>query len=143
MNVQLLKECIRKNMLRGSVNFLMEPPDPPANDTCISKVESLFGLDLPQLYKDFLIEFGGGSFGFIDIYSTFETGKYYIGNVVNMYDMFAKNGFVPISDDYCGGLYCLKFDTISDLSVYYYNDEDGFIKTRFSNVFQFVAECAF
>lgn len=143
MTIRQLKEFIHNNMLKSSEIFLMDPPDPLATDSDIDKVVDAIGFDLPKLYRDFLIEFGGGSFGFVDIYSVYEFGTHYILKILDLERIFIKNGILPVSDDYCGGVYCIKLREINDEYIYYSDEEGNLIKTNFYNIYKFVAAHSF
>jgi len=59
---------------------------------------------LPKSFIEFQMKFGGGTFGFTEIFSVCEKSDFYVLSNRNI----IEKGFFPVSDDQCGGIYCFK-----------------------------------
>jgi hypothetical protein len=76
--------------------------DPPASEHAIALAETALGVILPQSYRQFVREFGGGYFAFASVFSV-EPGSDW--NVVDRNRDRAGGGFVRVSDSGCGDYY--------------------------------------
>lgn len=124
--------------------FLLVEPDPPATDEQISIVERELRLKLSSSYRAFLREFGGGVFGFTNVFSVNPKGEYYLPRQKEEASSYLSKDLLPFSDDFAGGLYVFKIDEDNVLEpVYYWNSDGGLVETVFTDVFEFVARYAY
>lgn len=77
--------------------------DSKADSEMIEDVESYYGIKLPDTYKDFVNQYGGGYFGYIVVYSCDSNGMFYIKDNVLKEWVFEK-GFLPVVDFETGDL---------------------------------------
>jgi hypothetical protein len=75
--------------------------DSPATEAEIEAAESALGVALPTAYKSFVREFGGGYFGFGNVFSVSESEW----NIVRRNDEITIPGFIAISDNEAGDHY--------------------------------------
>jgi hypothetical protein len=124
--------------------FLLAEPDPPATAEQLSSVEREIGVKLPSEYRGFLSEFGGGTFGFTNIFSLNPDSEYYLPSRREEASSYLPSDLLPFSDDFSGGLYVFKVkDREAQKSVYYWNSDGGLVETKFADVFEFVARYAY
>lgn len=78
--------------------------DAPATEREITAVEASLGATLPDAYKSFLREFGGGYFAFGNVFSVSESEW----NIVRRNEDISIPGFIAISDNGTGDYYGFK-----------------------------------
>ena len=84
--------------------FLFRDNEPKATIEDINNIEKILLGKLPESFIEFQIKFGGGTFGFAEIFSVCENSNFYVLNNENI----LEKDFFPVSDDQCGGVYCFK-----------------------------------
>ncbi len=101
-------------------------------------------MKLSKSYRSFLAEFGGGMFGFTNVFSVNPASEYYLPARKEEASIYLPNNLLPFSDDSAGGLYVLKvMDGSAEESVCYWNNDGGLVSTAFANIFDFVARYAY
>lgn len=79
--------------------------DDVANEVDIKESEKYYGISFPESYKKFLMNFGGGYFGYIVVYSLEKGGMFYLQDYVSL-SMIEEFGILPVIDletgDYIG-----------------------------------------
>ena len=84
--------------------FLFRDDEPKATIEDINNIEKILLGKLPKSFIEFQMKFGGGTFGFAEIFSVCENSNFYVLNNENI----LEKDFFPVSDDQCGGAYCFK-----------------------------------
>ena len=84
--------------------FLFRDNEPKATIEDINNIEKILLGKLPESFIEFQMKFGGGTFGFAEIFSVCENSNFYVLNNENI----LEKDFFPVSDDQCGGVYCFK-----------------------------------
>ena len=84
--------------------FLFRDNEPKATIEDINNIEKILLGKLPESFIEFQMKFGGGIFGFAEIFSVCENSNFYVLNNENI----LEKDFFPVSDDQCGGVYCFK-----------------------------------
>ena len=84
--------------------FLFRDNEPKATIEDINNIEKILLGKLPESFIEFQMKFGGGTFGFAEIFSVCENSNFYVLNNENI----LEKDFFPVSDDQCGGFYCFK-----------------------------------
>ena len=84
--------------------FLFRDNEPKATIEDINNIEKVLSGKLPESFIEFQMKFGGGTFGFVEIFSVCENSNFYVFNNENI----LEKDFFPVSDDQCGGVYCFK-----------------------------------
>lgn len=124
--------------------FELITPDRPATEGQISDAEHRLGIKLPSSYLSFLKEFGGGSFGLTNVFSADPESEYFLVSRNSQAHGLLPEHLVAFSDDYSGGWYAFATsDGVAGDSIFYWNVDGGLQKTRFANVFEYVARFAF
>ena len=105
-----------------------DEPDTLAEDRIIAGVETKLGVVLPEKYKSFVKEFGGGYFAFTNIFSVDQDGEWYIVEKNNQARSYLPQNFVAISDDEAGGMYgYVVHEGVCGEGVYYWDHDTGSI----------------
>jgi hypothetical protein len=124
--------------------FLLASPDRRATEAQLQKVESELGVKLSAQLREFLTDFGGGTFGFANVFSVDSDGEFYLPEKNKEAAEYLPPGLLAFSDDFAGGYYVLRVtDGRADAPVFYWNSDGGLVETEFDDVFQFVARYAY
>ena len=124
--------------------FQLSMPDPPASEAQLAEAERAIGVRLPQTYRAFLREFGGGSFGLTTIFSADPKSEWYLPLRQGEAIRYLPEGLLALSDDFAGGNYVLKvMNGQAQEAVYYWNENGGESPTEFKDVIEFVARYAY
>lgn len=79
--------------------------DDVANEVDIKESEKYYEISFSESYKRFLMNFGGGYFGYIVVYSLEKGGMFYLQDFVSL-SMIEEFGMLPVIDletgDYIG-----------------------------------------
>ena len=79
--------------------------DDVANEVDIKESEKYYEISFSESYKRFLMNFGGGYFGYIVVYSLEKGGMFYLQDYVSL-SMIEEFGMLPVIDletgDYIG-----------------------------------------
>lgn len=106
----------------------------------IKLVEKYYNVVFPKSYKEFLIQYGGGYFAFIIVYSLDEQSPFYIKNNVSI-EFVNNNNFFPIIDFATGDLAGFKVDNgICEDSIVFYSHEDNNISNSKLNFYDVLAK---
>lgn len=136
--LDLLKRLEKKEMFNAT------PPDDIAEDSDISVLEEKIGVKLSEKYKQFLVNFGGGSYGLVVIFSADKNSEWYLPAQLEKSKSYLPENCLPISDDFSGGFFCQLLENSCALEeIYYWNFDGGFLKTEYPDIFTFVGEAAY
>lgn len=86
-----------KNIIEKKPRLFALETDSRANGQMIESIESYYNVKLPETYKDFVKQYGGGYFGFIVVYSCDSNGMFYIKNKV-LKEWVLERDFLPVID---------------------------------------------
>jgi hypothetical protein len=115
-----------------------------ATPEMIDAAEAEAGIKLPDKYRAFLMEYGGGDYGTVVIYSADATDEWYFPrrNLENR--PVLPDGYLAFSDDFCGGFYVLKIVGNAGLDKVFYwcYDDEAEEKTPYEDVLEYIAACA-
>ena len=117
--------------------FALETDTSPSIDK-IEDFEKIYRMVLPEKYKLFIIEFGGGYFGYANIYSLDNSSNYFIMK----HKSFVPNGYLPIADNGCGDFYVLKCngEYCSDKIYYYTHDSQEITETAYHDILEYLLD---
>ncbi len=104
----------------------------------IEQLEKTVHIALPEKYKEFIMNYGGGYFGYANIYSLDIDSNFYLLKHNNL--PFEK--FIRIADNGCGDHYLFCIDKGKCLEpLYYYDHESGkTIPTEYEDVFEYLVK---
>lgn len=144
MDIDEFRDLHRRYAQAKPKLFALVTPDDPATVGQLEAVEREIGITLPSCLRDFLAEFGGGTFGLINIFSASPESEFYLPEKCAEAADYLPPGLLPFSDDYAGGLYVFKVHAgHADDRVFYWNADGGLVATQFENLLQFIARYAY
>ena len=105
--------------------------DNKANDENIYNIEEYYKIKLPDHYKEFVKQYGGGYFGFIVVFSCDEQGMFYIKDYIS--EKWIQNKlFFPIIDfetgDFIG--FKVKKGICENTVSLYSHEEDKLVELK-------------
>ena len=124
--------------------FLLVSPDQAATAQQLETVEGELGMRLPAKLREFLMEFGGGIFGFTNVFSADPNSEFYLPARSSEAAKYLPPDLLAFSDDFAGGYYLFKVTAgQAGESVFYWNADGGITETEFDDVLEFVARYAY
>lgn len=96
MNKHDFENALREIMERKPRLFALES-DKKASVEMLETVEEYYEIKLPDSYKNFVSQYGGGYFGFIVVYSCDCNGTFYIKDKV-LKEWVSEKAFLPVFD---------------------------------------------
>lgn len=111
--------------------------------TEIDIIEKKMNIRLPQDYRRFISEFGGGFFGYAIVYSLDENSCFYMFQDAPLVQKgYLPKEYLPVFDNGCGDIYVLKIYERQCLDeVYFFNHERMSVaKTKFTNILEYLVE---
>lgn len=102
----------------------------------INCLEAANGVVLPNEYKLFVLEFGGGYFGFVKIYSLDADSSLYLMANQNV----VPDGYLAISDNECGDYYILKNNSgiIDSRVLFFEHESQQIVETNYENIYEYL-----
>ena len=110
--------------------------DKVVSEMDIFRFENDNSIVLPDEYKKFVIAFGGGYFGYSNIYSLDKDSSLFI--LENQHSV--PGGYLAIADNECGDYYVLKIenDIVLRKVLFYGHEEQRIVETKYEDVFEFL-----
>jgi len=108
----------------------------------IQRAETLLGFSLNKYYIEFTMEYGGGFFGYADVYSLDQTSDFYIVEQ-NETLMEYHPGYVAISDNGCGDSYVQRIvDGVAQDKIEFWDHETESIMDgeSYENIYDFLCK---
>lgn len=104
----------------------------------IFKFEQLYHIQLPEKYIQFLFTYGGGYFGYANIYSFDKNSNFYLLNN----NPFPLQKCLFIADNACGDYYafCIENGKCSEAVVFYNHDDKKIYDTEFSDILEYLVK---
>ena len=104
----------------------------------IRKFECIYQIELSPKYKDFLLKYGGGYFGYANIYSLDKQSTFYILN----HNKIPIDKYLRIADNGCGDYYLICVDDVSDTEqvFYYEHDTNTICKTEYADILEYLVK---
>jgi hypothetical protein len=145
MTMDGFREIFTKKRFEKPKILALSTPDALATTEQIAKVENILNISLPILYRQFLMEFGGGSFGLITVFSASEKSEYYLPFKMSEIRRVVGNNLLIFSDDYAGGYYGfhLHEGRAAERVMYWDHETQECVDTDFADILEFVARYAF
>ncbi len=104
----------------------------------ITAFENCFEIIFSSQYKTFLLNYGGGFFGYANIYSLDKDSNFYLCK----YNDFPVNGYLRIADNGCGDYYLLRVEGHKCLEkvFFYEHDTQAVWDTGYADIFEYLAK---
>ncbi|WP_143026892.1 SMI1/KNR4 family protein [Celeribacter baekdonensis] len=143
------KQMQRSEFIKAATDFFERKPmmlemrssDEFADDENISRVESELSAVLPDSYKFFLSQFGGGEFGASEFFSADAASEYSLVKQNQKWAQILPSGFLVFNDDQSGGWY--MFNKLGDEKVFYFNPDGELVEIQGKGILDFISEQAF
>lgn len=137
MDFQTFNKIIKRVKAKEPLLFELEHDDIPAMETIIN-FQKQHKIILPEKYIQFLLSFGGGYFGYANIYSLDENSYFFIFN----HNPAIIKDLLFIADNECGDYYAFRVqDNKCSEEIVFYDHEDNSIKdTDFSDVLEYLVK---
>jgi hypothetical protein len=124
--------------------FQLTSPDRVATEATLIEIESKLGIQLPSDYREFLKGYGGGDFGFTNIFSADPESEWFLPKMQKAASVDLPEGLLAFSDDFSGGYYVFLVENgIAEHPVYYWNQDGGLISTEFESILAYVVRYAY
>ena len=118
--------------------------DEAASDNEVEQIEEYYGVELPESYKEFLKEFGGGYFGYTVVYSCDCNSRFYLVNNV-LKEWIDTYNFFPVIDfetgDLCG--FKINGNKCGEYMCIFNHDEQQVIEETEDDLFQALVKYGF
>lgn len=139
MNFNSFKKLVEEAKKDHPVWFGIES-DKYYDAVIVSEAEVKLGSLLPDDYKNFIKEYGGGYFGFSNVYSLEQGSDWNLVDLNYQYNNF-RDCYVLFSENGSGDFYGFKSnDGICESNVCFYDHESqAWQLTKFKNLFEYLA----
>jgi len=144
MNVNEFEELLGSARREHPKWFLLES-DPPAATGSIEEVQRRLGVRLPEEYRFFLENYGGGQFAFATVFSVHPGSAWNIeAQNASIPRAMHREDFVAVADNGVGDYYGFKTQNgMCERAIWFADHEELAIKpTRFADFFEFIVEKA-
>ena len=135
MDYKLFKGIVEEVKNKKPVLFALESDEKPAQAD-IDAFEKETGITLPQKYKDFILDFGGGYFGFANIYSFDKNSYFYLLKHNNRpFDKYLK-----IADNGCGDYWLFCIENGKCMENVFFNDHGAgtAVQTEYRDILEYL-----
>ncbi|MDP3229108.1 MAG: SMI1/KNR4 family protein [Acidovorax sp.] len=144
MDITQFRKIDALGRLKRTAIFEAAPPEVPATESEIAAIESAMNIKISNKYKQFLTEFGGGNYGLAIIFSAKKNSEWYLPAQVIKTRGYLPPDYLPVSDDFSGGVYCQKLKDFGACEeIYYWNLDGGILKTDYSDIFELIGNTAY
>ena len=137
MDFEIFRSIVEKAKEKHAVLFGLDYDAIPSVEEIYS-FQKEYKIQLPEKYIQFLLHYGGGYFGYANIYSLDKNSSFFI---FNHNPAIIKN-LLFIADNECGDYYAFRVqgDKCSE-EIVFYDHEDNTIKdTDFSDVLEYLVK---
>lgn len=137
MDFETFNEVIKKAKAKEPLLFELEHDVVPTMENIIN-LQKQYKIILPEKYIQFLLSFGGGYFGYTNIYSLDEDSYFFIFN----HNSAIIKDLLFIADNECGDYYAFRIQgNKCREEIVFYDHEDNTIKdTNFSDVLEYLVK---
>lgn len=102
----------------------------------IEQFEDKNKIEFPDKYKELLKKYGGGYFGYANVYSLDVESDFY----VLKHNEFPIDKYLKIADNGCGDYYifCVEEGRCLESLYFYEHDTGGISKTEYADIFEYL-----
>lgn len=128
-------EIVNKTKIEAPILFSLEHDVIPSEED-ILKFEEQHNIQLTEKYKQFLLKYGGGFFGYANLYSLDEDSSFYLLN----YNDIPLTNILCVADNGCGDYYALKIvETKCQDAILFCEHDTGLLcDTKFFDIFEYL-----
>lgn len=104
----------------------------------ITEFENRFQIRLPEKYKTFLLKYGGGFFGYANVYSLDKNSSFYLLD----HNDIPIGQYLRIADNGCGDHYLFRVDEpkCSEQVFFYEHDTKTVCSTGYADILEYLAK---
>lgn len=137
MDFGTFNTIVEERRAKKPILFGLEP-DKVLSVEEIGRFENTVHIILPDKYKEVVASYGGGYFGYANIYSLDENSDFYLLKHNNL----PFENYIKIADNGCGDYYVLCIENGKCLEpLFFYDHESGkAIPTEYEDVFEYLVK---
>lgn len=141
MDFNEFSKIVDEKMVSNPIWFGLES-DSKSTDDDITEIENSISIILPQEYKQFVKNYGGGYFAFTNVFSGIRDSEWYIVTQNIEAGFNEANSFIAVSDNGTGDFYGFEVnDGKCESKISFYDHEDNTVKTtQYSNLFDYLVK---
>ena len=140
MDFEIFKEAIQKTKTKEPLLFELEHDNIPTMEEVIA-FQKQHQIVFPKKYIQFLLNFGGGYFGYANIYSLDKKSVFFIIN----HNTAIVKALLIMADNGCGDYYAFRVaEGKCREEIVFYDHEDNTVQdTAFSDVLEYLLKIGF
>ena len=137
MEYDVFRNKVEQIKAKKPILFALEQDTIPTINE-IENFEKRYSIVLPEKYRLFISEFGGGYFGYANIYSLDINSNYFIMK----HKLLVPKSYLPIADNGCGDYYVLKCngEHCSDSVYFYTHDSQEINDTIYHDILEYLLD---
>lgn len=130
MNIKEFQKLTQKTKEKNPRIFDLDTDVIPTQKD-IEQIQNYYKVLFPKSYKEFLLQYGGGYFAFLVVYSLDEESPFFIKNNVEI-DYVQDRGFIPVIDFETGDVAGFRIvnGSCEEMISIYNHEEDIIIGTK-------------
>jgi hypothetical protein len=142
VNFEAFKNLVDKVKENHPIWFGLDADQTP-NEFDLLEAEEQLNTKLPDDYKNFIFEYGGGYFAFSNVYSLEKGSDWNLVNANYNYHNMHDN-YILVSENGLGDFYGFKtIDGVCCSEIYFYDHEvNNWQETQYSNLFDYLEKSA-
>lgn len=135
MDFHTFENIVAKAKVEKPVLFGLEHDTIPDRKEVL-QFQKQYKIQLPEKYAQFLLKYGGGYFGYANIYSLDKNSRFYLGD----HNKKALAKLLFVADNECGDYYAFRIENgkCREAVVLYAHDEQRIYDTEFSDIFEYL-----
>lgn len=137
MDFETFQEIVKKKKTENPLLFELEHDRIPMMEEVVD-FQKQYQIRLPKKYIQFLLNFGGGYFGYANIYSLDKNSDFFISH----YNPAEIKNLLFIADNGCGDHYAfrMKDGKCSEKIVFCDHEDNTMYNTEFSDVLEYLTQ---
>ena len=137
MEYEMFERIVGEYKSRNPILFGLEHDDVCSAEQ-IEDFEKMLRLKFPRKYKQFPKDFGGGFFGYVNVYSLDKKSNF----CLLAHNDIPIGGYLRIADNGCGDYYLLKIDNKNCLDQLYFYEHDtkAICDTQYADILEYLVK---
>lgn len=137
MDFETFKKVIAKTKTEKPLLFELEHDNIPTMEEVIT-FQKQYQIVLPEKYIQFLLNFGGGYFGYANIYSLDKNSDFFISN----HNPVIVKDFLFVADNGCGDNYAFRIQgsKCNEEIVFCDHEDNSVHDTGFSDILEYLTK---
>lgn len=137
MEYDVFEKIVDDYKLKKPILFGLEH-DEVCSAKQIEDFENMLRIEIPKKYKQFLMNFGGGYFGYANIYSLDKESSFFL----LAHNDIPVGDYLRIADDGCGDYYLLSVidKKCLDQLFFYEHDTNSIYTTEYADILEYLTK---